>query len=245
MKIKTILLSLPLSLVLSIVAAQNLKETQYQAYLLQSPELWKKALSLQINESKKSPQDETNQLILGYSYYSLLCGSAATQDENFFDQYAADAKKLLKEIMEKNPQSGEVKAMLSGVYGLEMGFSPMKGMLLGAKSHSLINEAIKLEPNAALVWKIYGNSKFYTPSAFGGDVKEAIKALEKSIQSFEVDPSSLKKNWLYLNTILLLGQAYKKENEVAKAKSAYEKALSFEPEFDYAKKLLEKASSKK
>jgi tetratricopeptide (TPR) repeat protein len=113
-------------------------------------------------------------------------------------------------------------------------------MLLGSKSSNLAEDAKELAPNSPLAWRFYGINKLYTPSSFGGDIKEAVLALEKSIALFESTATS--KNWLYLDTLALLGQAYTKAGEKAQAIATFEKALAVEAGFTYAKALLAKAT---
>lgn len=130
--------------------------------------------------------------------------------------------------------------MLSSIYGNEIGKRPMKGMLLGSKSSSLAEKGILFEPNSPLAWSVYASNKYYTPSSFGGDLQEAIKGWEKTIQLSQANAGTLKNNWLYLNAIVFLGQAYEKAGSRDKAIAAYEKALVVEPQFQYAKMLLNK-----
>ena len=89
-----------------------------------------------------------------------------------------------------------------------------------------------------MVWKIYANSKLFTPEMWGGDLKEAIQAFEKSIALYEANPNDLPFNWFYLDTLAFQGQAYLKDGQRAKAISTYEKALKVEPEFAWVKNVL-------
>ncbi|NOS92777.1 MAG: tetratricopeptide repeat protein [Cyclobacteriaceae bacterium] len=149
----------------------------------------------------------------------------------------------MKELIDNNHHTAESKALLSATYGLQMGYSPMKGILLGGKSSKLAEEAKTEAPLSPITWRVYGSSKYYTPASFGGDVNEAIAALEKSVKLFESKPSELKHNWLYLDTLVLLAQAYSRNKETEKATTLYQKALSIEPNYTYAKSLLNSQKS--
>lgn len=222
------------------LSAQSTQELMYQAYLNRSAETWKKAVDLAAKELTARPNDPAKQMDLAYAYFSLLNGSMAMPNDDLFDEYISEAKKFLKKIVEDNPKSGEAAAMLSSIYGNEIGKSPMKGMLLGSKSSSLAEKGILFEPNSPLAWSVYASNKYYTPSSFGGDLQEAIKGWEKTIQLSQANAGALKDNWLYLNAIVFLGQAYEKAGSRDKAIAAYEKALVVEPQFQYAKMLLNK-----
>jgi tetratricopeptide (TPR) repeat protein len=78
----------------------------------------------------------------------------------------------------------------------------------------------------------------HTPEAWGGDVKEAIKAFQRSIELYEASPEKSKDNWFYLDTIAFLGKAYEKDKQQAKAIETYEKAIRLEPGFAWVKYIL-------
>jgi tetratricopeptide (TPR) repeat protein len=216
-------------------------EKMYQAYLNLDKALWKKAVEICEQESKQTPSDVNKQFKLAFAQFSLLTSTMATQDEKLFDEYIDSTKELLDKLIENEKVSAESKALLSATYGLQMAYSSIKGITLGSKSSNLAAEATTISRNSVIAWRMYGNNKYYTPSAFGGNVKEAITALEKSVKLFESKPEGLKSNWLYLDTIVLLGQAYLKNEEKSKAIATYEKAISVESSFIYAKSLLAKA----
>src|SRR5690606_2519890 len=129
----------------------------------------------------------------------------------------------------------EASALLASLYGFQVSYSPWKAMYLGSKSGSLMEKALKQNASSPLVWKLYGNSKLYTPETFGGSVEEAIKAYNKAVQLYEEGKSTIENNWFYLDALAFQGQAHMKKGENAKAIQAYEKALKVEPEYDWVK----------
>jgi tetratricopeptide (TPR) repeat protein len=237
---KAVFINLLVVLALTTAAQDMPTETMYRAYLHADKALWKKAVDGRMKEAKKYPSDASKQYDLAFAYFSLLSGTMATKDESLFDEYIDPAKELLKVLIENNKVAAESKALLSATMGLQMGYSPMKGIMLGSKSSSLAQEAKTQAPLSAIAWRFYGSNKLYTPSAFGGDSKEATVALENSVKLFESKPEELKNNWLYLDTIVLLGQAYAKADNREKSIATFEKALLVEPQFNYAKQLLAK-----
>lgn len=212
------------------LSAQELTEVQYGAYLKTSYSLWERAISL---AEKKHGAESFEKAMAGYG---LLNVTMAFEDEDKFDEYVEEVSDLLKEIIEEKPDWGEPKAVLSSVYGLRMAYDPWKGIIYGAKSGSLMNEAYNQQPESALVQKLYAGSKLYTPEMFGGDVGESKKAYLKSIEIYE--KSNDTKNWLYLDALVGLSMAQKKLDEPNEAKKSLEKALEIEPAFGWAKGLL-------
>jgi tetratricopeptide (TPR) repeat protein len=220
----------------------------YRAYLgardaKANKELWKNIVQSCQHVSDKNPQNMNDRYRLGLAQFGLLSSTMSTKDEDLFDDYVDQAESNLEKI--KTGRSAEAKAILSAVYGLQLGYSPWKGMFLGPKSGSLMAKALKENPTSPLIWKLYANSKFHTPESFGGDIKEAITAYEKAVKLYEEDPAGIKNNWFYIDTMAFLGQAFMKTGETSKAVDVYEKALAFEPEFSWVKYSLLPAAKKK
>jgi tetratricopeptide (TPR) repeat protein len=242
---KKLIVSISLFIISTLISAttmsQPVNDLMYQAYITQKKELWKKSVELATVEFKQKTTDAHAHVSLGVAHYGLLLSTMSTEDKDLFDGYVSATKDRLKEIIELPSTAAEGKGLLSAVLGLQMAYSPMKGMLLGGKSSNLAAEAKELAPTSPLAWRFYGINKFYTPSTFGGDIKEAIVALEKSIALFE--STTISNNWLYLDTLALLGQAYTKAGEKAKAIATFEKAIAAEAGFTYAKSLLAKAKN--
>jgi tetratricopeptide (TPR) repeat protein len=200
--------------------------------------LWEKAVSITKKTSTTNPNDVDKKLIYALAHFGLLNATMAEEDETQFDKYLDETKVTLESLIEEGSKMAEGKALLSSVYGLQMGYSPMKGMFLGSKSSSLIEEALKAKPNTPMINKIYAGSKLFTPEMFGGDVNLSIKHFEKAIAKYELDSALIQNNWLYLDTHAFLGIAYKKVNRLDDAILLYNKILKVEPEYSWVSNVL-------
>ena len=231
-----------LLLVASTVHAQDATtKAMYYAYIsnnANTTDEWKKAVQNRKQELSKNATDPKLNYALLLAQWGLLNATMKTKDEDLFDDYYDPALETIEEITGSDKKWAEPYAIQSAIYGLKMGYSPIQGMILGSKSSGLIEKAKKLNNSSALVWKIYANSKLFTPEMWGGDLKEAIQAFEKSIALYEANPNDLPFNWFYLDTLAFQGQAYLKDGQRAKAISTYEKALKVEPEFAWVKNVL-------
>ena len=217
------------------VSAQRPNETQYAAYLKASKTLWEKSVA------EVEASHGTDSFKKALAMYGLLNNTMASQDEDTFDKYKDETIDLLKKLMKKDESWGEPRAVLSSVYGLVIAFSPMKGMFLGMKSSSLMEEALKLQPESALVQKLFAGSKLYTPEMWGGDPEMATRAFEKSLSLFvEADKAN---NWLYLDAMMGLAMAYRKTGKEEKAVTTLEEAIEMEPQYYWAKATLEEWGS--
>lgn len=245
---KKIFHTLTTLLLVSTLAAQNKADTgMYYVYLNKeySPDLWKTAVIIEKEVLKKNEHDQQSRFQLALAQFGLLSSTMQAKDEDFFNEYYDNTVQLLEKIIETNKKWAEPHALLSATYGLKMAYSPVHGMFLGPKSENLIEKAKKLAPSSPLVWKVFANSKYLTPEMWGGDLKEAVASYEKCTDLYEAKPELLKFNWMYLDALAFMGQAYLKTGETGKAIATYEKALKVEPEFGWVKHtLLPKAKSK-
>lgn len=245
MRLQLLFLILALGHYQIMAQTDSVDSLMYKGYVDVSTLVWRESLNQSQMNLIKTPNDRGCKLKVAIAYYGLLNGCMASYDEKMFDEYVNPAKSYLKSTIDNDDNWAEPKALLSSIYGLEIGFSPHKGMFIGAKSNSLMREAISLCKNSPLVWKLYAGSKFFTPSAFGGDIAESILAFEKSIQMYESEPVKLMFNWIYLDALTFLGQAYLKQGQTDKAILVFEKALKAEPKLKWVKyKLLPDAQKK-
>ena len=73
---------------------------------------------------------------------------------------------------------------------------------------------------------------------FGGSKEKALESYNKAIQLIEKDSEMLKRSWMYLNVLMILGQSYEKTGNLQMAKITYEKVLRIEPDFAYMREEL-------
>ncbi len=224
------LLTTGMLLIAGLSMAQTSKQTQYAAYLNASKTMWERS----IDQAEKESGARSFEKAL--AMYGLLNNTMATKDEETFDDNVDQTIDLLKEIIKADEEHGEARAVLSSVYGLVMAYSPMKGMLYGMRSSSLMDAALRLSPESPLVQKLYGGSKLYTPEMWGGNANKAVAAFKRSIELFETDEVS--ENWLYMDTHMGLAMAYNKIEKREEAEATLEKAIAMEPQYHWAKAVL-------
>lgn len=203
----------------------------YTAYVTNSKPAWKISLA-QIADS----QDEALQLMLAKGYYGAAGTAMGNQDEDLAEELLEKAETTAKTILAKNKKSPEANALLSSIYGMKIGLSPIKGPFLGGKSSSAAKKGIELAADNAFTNYVMGSYLFYTPSMFGGDAAGSLTYLEKSKKIYEKEGRI--QTWEYMNMMALLGQAYHNQKEYTKAKAIYTTALEIAPNFGYVKMVL-------
>ena len=88
----------------------------------------------------------------------------------------------------------EIQTLKALIYVGKIFINPMvNGMKYGPLSEKSINKAISYCPTNPRPYYLNGQSKFYTPSAFGGGMDKAIPFLKKSLDNYKIFET--KKYW--------------------------------------------------
>lgn len=157
------------------------------------------------------------------------------------------AREVLESLV-KEETIPESHALLSGVYGLQIGVSrvPMvAGMQLGPKSSEWIDRAMKLAPKNPRVLVLKGIGAFNTPASFGGGVEMAETFLKEALVQFETDkPAPPLPAWGRADAHIWLGQAYAKQKKVDAARAQYQAALALQPKNEWITRSLIPALAK-
>ena len=74
-----------------------------------------------------------------------------------------------------------------------------------------------------------GNMLFYTPKIIGGSRKEAISYYEKAVELIEKSTLKENRNWIYINTLLTLANAYYETGDKDLACDIYARLMEYEP----------------
>ena len=143
----------------------------------------------------------------------------------------------LKKATEIDPQAAEAYALLSSVYGWQIGLSPMKSMLLGPRSGRAIQKAEQLAPDNPRVVLSASISDFNTPKMFGGSKEKGLQGFQRATELFaqEEPTDPIQPIWGHREAYAWLGIAYQDRGELESARAAFEKALEIDPDFGWVK----------
>lgn len=204
----------------------------YQAYLSADQSSWEKCIA-ELNTAYDKSGADQDLLNLAMAQYASYSAYMAKKDKEGAQEVINKAETNTKIYLENNAKSPEANALLSGIYGMQIALSPMKGMSLGSRTGNLLDKALKNDPNSAFANYQQGSSLYYTPRMWGGDVPKSIDYLTKAKELYETQGTE--NEWNYLNVLSVLGQAYHYQEEYEKAKSTYDQALSIAPGFGWVK----------
>lgn len=222
----------------AIFAQSDNQEGFYKAYLNSDLEFLKTYIDGHNNDELLKSTDIdllTSEL---ESYYVLLSSTLSYEDEEeTFDNYVDNHIAIAERIIALDEKNAVANAMLSGIYGLKIAYSPMKSMFLGPKSNSHSSKSMEFDKEDPVVLLMYGINKYNTPKTWGGDVDAAIEALNKVTKIYE-EKEQIKGNWKYLHALAWLGISHEEKKEFNQAKKVYQKSVKTEPEFKWGELLL-------
>jgi tetratricopeptide (TPR) repeat protein len=230
--ISIILLSVQLSPGQGNPSVTRMQNQIYTSFIRGDIPLWERSIRELERIHTATPTDEIlyDLLLARYGYIAFSMEKNPSAAKKQLDMAEKELEKLLR-----NPSwLSHAKAMQGAFLGFRISLRPISAVLLGPRSYRAINEAVEADKSNPVAWMEMANSRFYTPSAFGGSKQEARDYYSQSVQLFE---KNLKPNqrWLYLNSLVGLAKSYEFLDRKDLAIATYKKALTFEPEFKWVR----------
>lgn len=169
-----------------------------------------------------------------------IAGLLGEESKDQASEHLNAAVEHLKKATEIDPQAAEAYALLSSAYGLQVGLSPMKSMLLGPKIGKAAQKAKQLAPDSPRVVLSAAISDFNTPKMFGGSKEKGLQGFQHAAELFaqEEPTDPIQPRWGHREAYAWLGVAYQDRGELEQARAAFAKALEINPDFGWVKYVL-------
>ena len=174
-----------------------------------------------------------------YALYRLAQVNITNEDKSTVITHLNDAIALLAPI--RDPEADVLKA---AIWGLLMGADPksastlypqVQQTLAAAKAHK------NAKPRALL---IEGINAFYVPPAYGGGTEKARLLFKEALSYYQSPAKNAQISWGEVETNIWLGQVLEQEGQKEEARSAYEEALTLDPNCTWAKLQLSQLNEK-
>ena len=175
-----------------------------------------------------------------YANYRLSIMAGLTGQQDQAAQALDVAQSTLEQLTSAQPEA-ESLALLSSVYGMQIGNNPLKGALYGPKSNKAIQQATKLDPANPRVALIKAISAYNTPAAVGGSKQSAIDLSSKAIELYAQPCQQL--CWGHAEAYTWRGLAKQELGDKAGAIADWTKATEVEPSYSWARFLLTQQQS--
>ncbi|MGS0523804.1 tetratricopeptide repeat protein [Zobellia nedashkovskayae] len=179
------------------------------------------------NVNENSIEEQLELVSYYYGYTAWLIGA---EKYDTAEDYIEKSEQIIDKLLDQSPTNATLLAYKGAYIAFTIGISKFKAVYLGPKSMRYINESIELDPENIQGNIEKGNSMYYRPAVFGGDKTEAIAYYVKAVKSFEKQ-GLVVNNWMYINTMTALGQAYEATDQIQLAKLCYEKIIRIFPNF--------------
>lgn len=200
----------------------------YKAYSRGKMDTW--LVLMNACEKNVNAESSEGQLELISYYYGYTAWLIGAEKFDTAEEYIDKSEVIIEKLLGKSPKNATLMAYKGAYIAFTIGISNFKAIYLGPKSIKYINKSLELDPENIQGNIEKGNSMYYRPSVFGGDKREAIEYYVKAVENFEEQGLDVN-NWMYINTMTALGQAYEVTNQIQLAKLCYEKIIRIFPNF--------------
>ena len=207
----------------------------YETYVNDQMQEWELIIA-NMENAYESSGEESLLYELCFAYYGYIGYLISMEEDKEAKRMLNDAMKRtdhLEEIMENKP---EVLALQGALIGYRIILSKFSSMFLGPKALRYIKTAYDTGENCFNCQTEMGNMKFYTPKFLGGSKPEALPYYEEALRIVENSRLKTDRDWIYMNTVLLLANAYKETGQEDKACALYEALMAYEPKAQWIRK---------
>ena len=227
-RVVLVMITLLLSMQLGFSQSTTYRDSIYKAYSRGKMDKWLKIMdTCEKNVDRDNVVEQFELISYYYGYTAWLVGA---EKYDTAEVYIEKSEKIIDELLAESPENPTLLAYKGAYIAFTIGMSNLKAVYLGPKSMKYINRSIELDPENIQGNIEKGNSMYYRPSIFGGDKTEAIEYYVKAVESFEKQELVVN-NWMYINTMTALGQAYEATDQIQLAKVCYEKIIRIFPNF--------------
>ena len=210
----------------------SIKTDIYTAYINGSMQSWKQIMD-EMDKNRSTQPDYILELV-NYQYgYIAWC--LDHEKDNEAEKYLAMAGKNIEWLEGIGFNLSMINAYKAAFYGFRIGMAPIKSFYYGSKCVHCAQNAIDLDRENPYGYIQYGNTRYYTPAAFGGSKQEAIKYYVKAEMLMEKNPEQIKNDWNYLYLLTTIANAYIDTKQPEMARVYFEKILRVEPDYQWVK----------
>jgi tetratricopeptide (TPR) repeat protein len=214
--------------------SDDFRQRLYHSYVKDEMHLWKGIIE-EMNQEYALTGDEKLLYELCFARYGYI-GYLISEEED------KAAKKRLREAEIRTEELGEilnnrhdVMALQGALLGYRIVLSKFSSIYLGPRALKYIETAYESADTCFNCNVEMGNRLFYIPKFLGGSKIESIPYYEKAVEILESSSLKTERNWIYMNTVLMLANVYKETDQMDRACLLYEHLLEYEPKAEWVR----------
>jgi tetratricopeptide (TPR) repeat protein len=209
----------------------------YQSYVKSEMHLWKGIIE-EMNQEYEISKNKALLYDLCFAWYGYIGYLINKEDNKSAKKELRDAELRAAELGEILNDRHDVMALRGALTGYRIVLSKFTSLYLGPRALKYINTAYESADTCFNCNVEMGSRFFYSPRILGGSKKEAVQHYEKAVELLETSPLKAEHNWIYMNTVLMLANAYKETSRMELACKLYKQLLEYEPEADWVRNKL-------
>jgi tetratricopeptide (TPR) repeat protein len=215
--------------------SRNYNQRLYDSYVKGEMAPWKEIIQ-EMNREYERTADQTLLYDLCFAYYGYIGYLISEEEEKAARKDLDLAMKRTDELDEILDGRHDVLALQGALLGYRIVLSKFTSMFSGPKAMRYIKTAYESADTYFNCNVEMGNMLFYTPKFLGGSQTESIQYYQKAVEILETSQLKTERNWIYMNTVLLLANAYKETGQEKLACQLYKQVLEYEPAADWIRK---------
>ena len=204
----------------------------YNSYVKDQLHLWEGIIE-EMNQEYMVTQDKSLLYDLCFTWYGYIGYLMDKEEDKAAKKGVREAEEKVKELEEVLNSRHDVLALHGAILGYRIVLSKFSAIYLGPRTMKYIKTAFESADTCFNCNVEMGNRFFYVPKAFGGSKTEAVQYYEKAVELLESSALKTERNWIYINTVLMLANAYKETGQNDRACLLYEQILEYEPGADW------------
>ncbi|MDD8060947.1 OspD family protein [Shewanella metallivivens] len=198
------------------------------------------ANTMNINQLSQYSQN-TSDYEQAYAFYRLAIIANVSGQRKQAANSLNQAQNTLENLLSAQA-TADSQALLAAVYGMQIALDNSKGAEFGMKTATLLQQASELEPTNPRVSLVKAINAFYTPSVFGGGLEKAQTFASQAITLYDLPCDTI--CWGQAEAYTWRGLAKQEQGDLTGATEDWQAAIDIEPQYGWAKFLLNQQAVK-
>jgi tetratricopeptide (TPR) repeat protein len=185
-----------------------------------------------VDSLRKETLYEDSQRVLLFAEYGLIGYYIGEERNAEAGIELALFEQRINRSLKMRPHDGELYAFYAATVAFHISLNPVSAFFLSSRHRYYLQMANQLSPLKGLPQVELANSFYFRPTWMGGDKAKAVMTYEKAFEYYTIHE---KNHWMYFYVGAWLGNVYRMNGEIDKARRLFELLLREAPGFKWVK----------